>query len=206
LVIWVVVSIYSIEFKQINADQQVSDLDYLRQTYADFRHIFWSQATTTRQFAVVTVGRLTSMPTTPAKYFPLEYPYRYNAAFYYRTKPIHTEPVLLITLSSMIIQYLHDTNRLPDSVYLYTYNIPCPLCTGDIVRYIQETFRKDLQIEVDHNSRYFAALQQILHMTYRIGWTLEMFPDKANATIDAFHDVDANTSNSRLMMYRRIKL
>ena len=199
--LWIFITICSLECKQIN-----SDLYYLRQTYADFRHIFWGQGTTTRQFAVVTVGRLTRMPNTPAKDFPLDHPYGYNAAFYNHTRPIHTEPVLLKTLSSMIIQYLHDTGHLPDSVYLYTYNIPCPSCTSDIVHYITNIFPKDLQNEVQHNPRYRAALQEIPHMTYRIGWTLEMVPDKAIATVDAFHDVNVDTSNSRLMMYRQIKL
>ena len=219
LIIWVAAVIYLIECKQFNPDKveleqeyhprhrrQVSDLDYLRRIYAHFRHIFWGQGTTTRQFAVVTVGRLTQMPNTSATDFPLDHPYDYNAASYDHTRPIHTEPVLLETLSSMIIQFLHDTGRLPDSVYLYTYNIPCPRCTDDIVHYIENIFPNDLQNEVQHNPRYRAALQQIPHMTYRIGWTLEMVPDEAIATLDAFLDVDDDPSNSRLRMYRRIRL
>ena len=206
LVIWVVVPIYSIECTQINAEQQVTDLEYLRQIYTHFRRIFWGQGMTTRQFAVVTVGRLTKMPNISANDFPLDHPYNYNAAFYYYTQPIHTEPELLKTLSNMIIQYLYNTNHLPGSVYLYTYNIPCPNCTDDIVQYIKKIFPNDLLNEVHHKLRYIAALQQIRYMTYRIGWTLEMVPDKAIATVDAFHDVNVDTSNSRLMMYRQIKL
>ena len=205
LVIWVVVPIYSDECTQTNAEQ-VTDLEYLRQIYTDFRLIFWSKEMTIRQFAIVTVERLTKMPNTLAKDFPLDHPYNYNAAFYYYTQPNHTEPVLLETLSSMIIQYLYKNGRLPYSVYLYTYNIPCPSCTDDIVQYITKKFPNDLQNEVHDNPKYTAALQQIRDMTYRIGWTLELFPNKANATANAFIDVDVDTSNSRLVMYRKIKL
>ena len=132
MIIWVAAVIYLIECKQFNPDKveleqeyhprhrrQVSDLDYLRRIYAHFRHIFWGQGTTTRQFAVVTVGRLTQMPNTSAIDFPLDHPYDYNAASYDHTRPIHTEPVLLETLSSMIIQFLHDTGRLHPKTAIY---------------------------------------------------------------------------------------